>query len=78
VTPEDLEGRVRELRAAYSANQLSVLTLTLQLYGLYVEVVEHIAAGKASAPQLLCRTLLQAIRKHFPDRPWTGPDAAAG
>ena len=46
------------------------MALTYQLYGLYVELVRQIAQGEADDPQQLCATLIAAVAREFPDRPW--------
>ena len=71
MTTEEIQERLRDLRALYRDGLLSPQTLTIQLYGLYVEVVQEIAEpGGVADPQGLCRALIQGVAEIFPDRPW--------
>jgi hypothetical protein len=71
LTTEEIQDRLRDLRALYRDGSLSPQRLTIQLYGLYVEVVQEIAQqGSAEDPRQLCRALIQGVAETFPDRPW--------
>jgi hypothetical protein len=73
LTPEDIQTLVRDLRALYRAGRITTNALTIQLYRLYVEVVQEIAQGDVDDPQQLCAALIAAVAREFPDRPWAHP-----
>jgi hypothetical protein len=71
LTTEEIQERLRDLRALYRDGSLSPQTLTIQLYGLYVEVVQEIAQqSNVDDPRQLCQALVRGVAETFPDRPW--------
>lgn len=70
MTTEDIQERLQDLQALHRDGSLTPQALTIQLYGLYVEAVQQIAAGDVDDPHQLCDALLREVAHQFQDRPW--------
>jgi hypothetical protein len=60
-------------RCRYRGNIVTtkdIQALTVELYGLYVAVVQEIAQGEGDDPYELCDTQIRGVAERFQDRPW--------